>query len=66
MVCEPLKSLSPIEILTRLPIVERIELETPQIIYIVFCKACSCTHSLEFSAMEGEPPIAANRYKRVA
>lgn len=66
MICEPLKPLSPIEILARLPIVERIELETPQIIYVVFCKACDCTHSLEFSAIEGEPPIVARRYRNVA
>jgi hypothetical protein len=63
MICEQLKSISPAEILTLLPIVERIELETPQIIYLVFCEVCDCTHSLEFSAIEGEPPLPGESHK---
>ena len=66
MLCDPLKRLSLSEQYARVRILERIELETPQIIYVLACELCKGIHSLEFSALEGEPEILSVLHYRAA
>jgi hypothetical protein len=65
MLCDALKRFSPVEILAGSHILERVELETPQIIYLFECNVCSETHQIEFSALEGEPDFSAFTSKRI-
>jgi murein DD-endopeptidase MepM/ murein hydrolase activator NlpD len=62
MLCERLQSVSAVELLAKARIRERIELETPQVVYIVACDACQSTHSIEFS-IDDEPESLASLYK---
>ena len=55
MLCDHLKTFPLADCFARVRIVERIELETPQIIYLLACDLCMGVHSLEFSAIDGEP-----------
>jgi len=64
MLCDSLKSVSTAELVARTRMVERIELETPQVIYIMHCEACKSTHSVEFSSADGEPEFLVSRYTK--
>jgi hypothetical protein len=66
MLCDFLKPLSASQLLTHDRIVERIELETPQILFIIWCEKCRALHSIEFSANDGEPKIPARHLKEAA
>lgn len=67
MLCNFLKSVPASELIRRLQEGQRFEMETPQIVYLIRCEACSnSTHSVEFSAIDGEPEELAIRYKQVA
>jgi hypothetical protein len=58
MLCDRLKTFPSAECFAKTRIVARIELETPQIIYVLACDACKDSHSFELSALEGEPAFA--------
>jgi hypothetical protein len=55
MLCKTLKSLSSDQLLNWAEVIDRIELETPQVIYMLHCRACGEEHSIDFSLMTGEP-----------
>ncbi|MGD0798636.1 MAG: hypothetical protein ABR910_13025 [Acidobacteriaceae bacterium] len=59
MLCDSLKNIALVEILAGSRILERVELETPQIIYLFECTMCHSIHQIEFSALDGEPDFPA-------
>ena len=62
MLCNELKSRPIDDLLALTDILERIECETPQIVYILQCRTCHSTHSIEF-AIDAEHELLASRYR---
>lgn len=58
MLCAFLKSLSSTEVLDWAEVIERIELETPQVVYMLRCRACGEHHSIDYGLMTSEEPAA--------
>ena len=58
MLCSALKLLPSDQILNWAEVIERIELETPQVVYMLHCRACGEEHSVDFSLMTCEEPAA--------
>jgi len=71
MLCDFTKHLAALsleEFFKQALILDRIDLETPQTVFVISCKVCQSTHSVEFPAVSAnpQPPRPSSNYKQVA
>ncbi len=71
MLCEftkHLAALPPEQFFREAQIIDCVDLETPQTVFVIACKVCQCTHSVELDSPANWQQLAKSpgRYKQVA